>query len=90
MKLMALFVLLTLTGCGAVTKEQVDLAREIMAQSGSNCVFIQGSGGAGAGALPPGIPMGGGYGQGSLAAAHSEGDHDLTCGATGSSVTSKP
>lgn len=71
-------------GCGAVTQADRDLAHELMAQSGSNCIHIQGSGGMGAGT--PGVPVMGGYGQGSLSAAHSEGDKPVRCDATGAMV----
>lgn len=76
---------LGLSGCAGVTQADRDLAREILAQSGSNCIHIQGSGGVGVGT--PGVPLAGGYGQGSLSAAHSEGGKNLECGSTGAKVS---
>jgi hypothetical protein len=66
-----------LAGCGAVTEADRMLARELMAQSGSNCIHI--SGGSVMGVLPmAGGVTGGGY-RGSLSAAHSESDTSLEC-----------
>ena len=80
-----ILILLVISGCGAITQADRDLAHELMAQSGSNCVHIQGSGGAGG--MMPGVPMMGGYGQGSLSAAHSEDGKAVQCDATGAKTT---
>ena len=74
-----------LSGCSAVSEADRALAHEIMAQSGSNCIHIEG--GMVMGTIPGlGATTGGGW-RGSLTAAHSEADAPLTCGPTGAAVT---
>jgi hypothetical protein len=71
-------------GCSFITDGDRQLAEGILIDS-TGCVFIQGSGGAGAGT--PGIPLAGGYGQGSLTAARSNRDDaKVKCGPEGASV----
>jgi len=67
-----------------ITQADRDFAHEIMAQSGSNCIHIQGSGGAGT--LPMAGAAVGGYGQGSLSAAHNEEGKPVACNSTGAEV----
>jgi hypothetical protein len=72
-----IFSLTLLCGC-AINDADRALAREILAQSGNNCVHIEG--GSAAAILPMlGGVSGGGY-RGALSAAHSEdGQSSLTC-----------
>ena len=76
-----------LTGCGfAVTQADRDLAHELMAQSGSNCIYIEGGGGGATLVVPLPVVPAGAYGQGALAAAHSEQGHALECSGSGAKV----
>jgi hypothetical protein len=86
---LASFLSLTLLcGC-AISDADRALAREILAQSGNNCVHIEG--GYAAGVLPMlGGTTAGGY-KGSLSAAHSEdGKSSLTCDSGAAKAESKP
>ncbi len=76
--------MVVISGCSVVTEADRALAREVLAQSGSNCIHIQGSGGAGT--MPMAGAVVGGYGQGSLSAAHNEEGKPVSCNATGAEV----
>lgn len=67
-----------IAGCGSVTEADRALARELMAQSGSNCIHIEGGSAMGVIPMAGGI-TGGGY-RGAISAAHSENDQALSCG----------
>jgi hypothetical protein len=83
MKYIALF--LFLAGCSFITDADRRLAADSLAGA-SGCVYIQGSGGAAGGVIPP-VPVTGGYGQGSLAMARSQRpDAKSHCGPDGASV----
>lgn len=75
-----------LGGCSALSQADVDLAKALMAQSGSNCVYIEGHYGAGALVAPAPVVPALGMAGGALSAAHSEGDKSLTCGPLGAEV----
>ena len=80
---------LGLSACSIINKDDYQLATNTMGQDGASCVFIQGSGGGGGGVIPP-VPITGAYGQGSLAAAHSENPNaNLHCGVDGADVQGK-
>lgn len=86
MKFLAL--ILFLSGCSIITDGDRQLVERTLKDS-TGCMYIQGSGGAGAGAIPagPGVPVGGGYGQGSITAARSNRpDAVAKCGPEGASV----
>jgi len=86
--LLVSLLMVVISGCGMVTQADRDFAHEVLAQSGNNCVHIQGSGGAGT--VPMVGAVVGGYGQGSLTAAHSESSQPLSCNANGAEVKPQP
>lgn len=65
-------------GCGAVSEADRALARELMAQSGSNCIHIEG--GTAMAMIPMAGGVTGGGWRGAISAAHSESDKALYCG----------
>lgn len=77
-------VLLLPLSCAVITDADRQLVREILKDS-SGCVYIQGSGGGGASAVPV-LPGGGGFGQGSLSAARSGKGAAAKCSSTGAEV----
>jgi hypothetical protein len=74
-----------LMGCNPVSEKDREFVYGTMLIRGTNCIHLRGSGGGGM--LVPGMPAGGGFGQGSISAAHSEdGSAKLSCGADGAKV----
>ena len=80
-----LFIMTIVSGCSVLTTEDRQLVKDIL-QDSSGCVYIQGSGGAGASAVPL-LPGAGGYGQGSIAAARSGQGHSAKCSSQGAEIT---
>jgi hypothetical protein len=77
-------LVILLSGCSIITDADRGLAERALHDS-TGCVYVQGQGGAGAGA--PGIPLAGGYGQGSLVVARSNRDDaKVYCGPEGARV----
>lgn len=78
------------SGCSFVTAEDRKMTETLLHDS-TGCAYVQGSGGAGASAVPAGgaaVPLGGGFGQGSLSVARSNTPGaSVTCGPTGATVT---
>ena len=82
--LVVLIIALFLMGCSVISSSDMKMLKEVLG-SNSGCAYIQGSGGGGA--ITPLVPMGGGYGQGSLSIARSSNsDAKIECNKEGASV----
>jgi hypothetical protein len=86
---LALAGAILLSSCSVITDKDRDLVERTL-HDATGCVYIQGSGGAGASAIPVGpgaVPLGAGYGQGSITAARSNRDDaKVSCGPDGAKV----